>query len=334
MGESMSRGMFSTLLDNDAYNDAEKDWFVELSRSDMYWFDLIISQHETFDTRQMIVEYLRSLKTIVEESLEKRFIYFICSRVKVRFNTSKKPRYNPFTGKVKLHLLVGKSLKKISVHTVFKDVHINKMFHPDIELTEKFITLTDKSGNKTTASVHDFLSASGIDIGYPTKVQYIGYTKNPDSRPTDGAHAGLNEILYRVSNEDNDIFICFNLFKVMSNAVSSASMLNFIVPNSMTDEIGVDLEGQIIEKCFILYFDSDSQTKNKAKERGELKNNLSQLSLKNKINSIQFHYELDRPCEYWNLYSSSIKPSLKHVFTVDLEGDCPRIKKGSKLFSI
>jgi len=32
--------MFGSLVENDAYKQAEKDWFVQLSQSDMYWYDL------------------------------------------------------------------------------------------------------------------------------------------------------------------------------------------------------------------------------------------------------------------------------------------------------
>lgn len=98
----MYRGIFSYLSSNDMYNSSEKEWIVELDRYHRYWYDLIVNPSEVaeyFDTRQLIVDYLKKIKKEVEAHLEKRFIYFICSRERVRFNINKKPSYNPFTKK-------------------------------------------------------------------------------------------------------------------------------------------------------------------------------------------------------------------------------------------
>lgn len=310
--------MFGSILNNDAYTDSTKDWYVELSRADIYWYELIVNPPEELDTRKIIVDQLKSLKKAVEESLEKRFIYFICSRTKVRFDISKKHKYGWLDGKFHFHLLIGRDKKRMSVNTVFRDAKTGNIVRPEIEISEKFITITDMYGNLTTMTIHDFLMVSGIDIGISTVVQYVGYTKNPDTRPTNGVHGGLNEVIYKLSNEENDIFIMFNIFKVIVNAINSSNMMNFIIPNSMIDEIKTDMEGQILEKCFIFYFDSSNQTKNKENEKIELIGNLNKLAVDNKINSIKFHYEIDNDSEYWCLQSSNAEPNQRHVFTVKM----------------
>jgi hypothetical protein len=142
----------------------------------------------------------------------------------------------------------------------------------------------------------------------------------------------LTDVLRRVSNEDNDIFVTFNLFKVISLATGSPSLINFAVPNAMTDEIKVDLEGKIIEKCFILYFDSENQFRNKAKERTELINNLKHLGQENKIRAIHICYEPDGPSEYSVLCSSKVEPKSRHVFAARLNGEDLHISSGSEYF--
>lgn len=330
------RGIYSEFIDNEVYKESEKDWYVELSRTDMYWYDLLINPTDSgysFDTRNLIVEYLKNLKKEIEENLEKRFIYFICSRKKVRFNTNKKPQYNPITKKVKIHLLIGREKKKASAKIKFYDVVTNRFSNPTIELTDKYITLTNDSNNKITMSIHDFLSRTDVSFGHSTQVQYVGYTENPHTRPTNGSHSGLNEILHEVSNEEYDTLLFFNLFKVTSRAKNATAMLNFILPNSMTNEIGAEIEGKLIEKCFIFYFDSIYQTKNRDKEMGELKNNLIKLSNENKISSIQFCYELESPNDYWKFFSSKISPKHRHVFTVSLSTSIPIVEEKSEIFS-
>lgn len=315
----MNRGLYKSILERPGYKESKKEWIVELSRSDVYWYDLLINSHELFDTKKLITDALKKLKHAVETSLEKRFVYFIFSRKKVRFDITKKIVYCEVTGQFNLSLLIGRDREELIVVGSFYDLKTKKGLELDVELSERFITITDITGDKSTFPIHEFLQEFGINIGCFSTVHYVGYTKNPHTRPTNGAHSGLNEVLYKVSNEDNDILISFNLFKVTVTADIQPDGLKLYVPNAMTDEIHADLEGLIIEKCFILYFDSNNQTKNKNKERKELKNNLTQLSTQNNIKTILLHYELEKSNEYWKLGSSSIKSCHSHTFNVQLE---------------
>jgi hypothetical protein len=328
--------MFESIINNIAYQEGYKDWFITLSYSSTHWYDLIINPQQiniTLDTKQIITNQLKLLKQKVEKELEKRFIYFIYSRTKVRFNTSKIPTYNPLSKTIKLHLLIGKNHIKKSIKIKITDILIEKYIFPKVILTDKFITFYLVSGHTIISSVHDLLNTVNINLGINSKVQYVGYTKNPNTRPINGIHAGLSEVLYNVSADNNDIFITFNLFKVTTQSLNKDYKFNFIIPNSMSNEIDVDLEGQILEKCLILFFDSNNQTKNKEKEYQELKNNLLKISNKNKINSIQFYYEFERYNEYWFFYSSKVKANSKHIFTFELKDNSVQILPMSKLYS-
>ncbi|GAA0832263.1 hypothetical protein GCM10009112_18680 [Marinomonas arenicola] len=326
----MNRGSYSSFAEHGEYKSANKNWIVELERYHKYWYDLVVHPDEVaeyFDTRKLIVNYLKQLKKTVEENLEKRFVYFICSREKVRFNIKKKPRYNPFTKKVKIHILVGKEEKKTSIKCKFFDRGLKRFSNPKIDLTDKYITLTDSNGDLTTASIHDFLEQSGINLGISSNVEYVGYTENPHTRPTNGSHTGLSDTLYKVSNENNDTLIYFNVFKVITNGLDQSSMINFAIPNSMTDEIGADDEGKIIEKCFLFYFDAINQSRNKEKELSELKNNLIGLAENNNIDSVSFYYEFEEVNDYGTFSSTKVKPSDSHRFTVSIENGDVKINR-------
>lgn len=327
--------MFSFIIDNDIYKQSEKEWIVELQRYYKYWYDLVVNPDDVadyFDTRKLIVNYLRDIKRQVEESLEKRFVYFICSRTKIRFNISKNPFYNPITKKVTIHLLIGKEERKQKISCKFFDPYKNRCCYPKIELTEKYITITDSRGGITTASIHDFLEVNNISLGIDSKVEYVGYTKNPHTRPTNGAHTGLSDVLYKIADENRDTLIYFNVFKVMTRAISSNSMFNFMIANAMTDEVNVELEGNLIEKCFIFYFDSINQSRNKDKELLELKKSLHKISAENKINSIHVRYEFEEPNEYGVFSSSKVPPQLGHIFTVKKTEEDVEITSDSEVF--
>ncbi|MEL7982603.1 hypothetical protein AAG584_21405 [Vreelandella titanicae] len=331
----MTRGIFSSVADIDTYKQAEKVWVVELQRYHKYWYDLVVNPNEVadyFDTRKLIVDYLRGVKKQVEENLEKRFVYFICSRTKIRFNTGKKTTYNPITKKVKIHVLIGKEKIRKSITCKFYDIHENKFCRPKVDMSEKYITITDSSGDLTTTSIHDFLEDANVFLGIDSKVEYVGYTKNPHTRPTNGSHTGLSDVLYKIADENHDALIYFNVFKVSTRAISQNSMINFMIANAMTDEVDVEFEGSLLEKCFIFYFDSVSQSRNKEKELIELKKALHKISVENNINSIHISYEFEKTNEYGIFSSSKVSPKIGHIFTIRKTGEDVEITSGSEIF--
>lgn len=326
----MNRGYFSSIAETDGYKNAEKEWIVNLQGYHKYWYDLVVNPGdvaEYFDTRKLIVEYLKGVKKEVEDHLEKRFIYFICSRERVRFDTRKKPSYGVFSKKLTLHLLLGNNERR-SIKCEIPGGVGRRFFKPLISLTEKYITMTDAKGNKLTLSVHDFLDGVDVSLNIDSRVEYVGNTKNPHTRPTNGAHTGLSDVLHGLGDEHRDVLIYFNIFKVMTRAVSADSMLAFVVANAMTDEIDVDLEADILEKSFIFYFDSARQSRNKEKEFLELKNNLLKVSSENKISKIFVDYGDGNSNDYGVFSSTKVAPHKCHSFTVRCNHGSVEITKG------
>lgn len=258
----MSRGIFDFLGNNPAYSSTPKQWFVHLMHSEAVWYELIVNSHEEFDMKKFFTEYYKEFKDTVEQEIDRRFIYFIGTREKVRFSTRKKPRYSMFGKKLNIYLEVGKNKTLRKVSTTLHDFETRKAVKRPVIVTEKYITFIESDGSKITFSVHDFLMTFHLELGISTKVYYIGYTKNPHKRPLDGAHRGLSETLYRNAGEDNDVFIFYNIFRVTSIGVNSDYRLHFQVANSFVDDVKVDEEGKIIEKLLILYFRAESQKSN------------------------------------------------------------------------
>jgi hypothetical protein len=329
-----NRGFFSSLSSNQLYQQSEKEWIVELDFCYKYWYDLAAKPTEMFegaDTKKYITNYLKELKNEVNNSLEKRFVYFICSRERVRFNIYKKPSYNPFTGNKKIHILVGENKYKKSIKCKFIDKETGRHYNPDLILREKYITIKSSDDEALTMSIHDFLEYSKVNLKINSQVEYVGLTKNPDKRPTNGAHTGLNDVLYSVLEGKKDTFVYFNVFKVYSRTDNPIYNMSFMLANAMIDEINVDLEGSILEKCFILYFDSDNQFRNKDKECKELRKNLIKLSEENKINSLSIYYTFPDKNEYGIFASSKVLPSHEHSFIIKNNGDDIEIERDSKI---
>lgn len=327
----MTRGMFDFLQREPSYTDSDKDWYVELSQSTCFWYDLLLHPPEGFDTKQQITNYLKQLQAIVESQLDKRFIYFLAARKKLRFCVSKKPRYSFFGNDLVFYVETGRERMRQKITTRIFDAQTRQPIKPPVEVSGRFITFHYTPNDKVSMSIHDFLQSSGIEVGVNTEIHYVGYTKNPSERPINGAHRGLSDMLYRVSNDEHDFFVFYNLFKVLSIGVNQNAPFNFCVANSIVDEIKVDEEGRIIEKALIKYFSTEAQEINKENEEAELENSLERLAAKNNINSVAIHIEMDEPSELHRFFSRSVKPSDKHVFTCRIGNDGVEIVEGSNL---
>jgi len=323
--------MFDFLQCEPTYTDTDKDWYVELYNSTYFWYDLLLHPLEGFDTKQQITDYLKRLQAMVETQLDKRFIYFLAARKKLRFCVTKKPRYSLFGSHLVLYVEIGRERMRRKVTTRIFDAQTQQPIKPPVELSDRFITFYYTPNHKESWSIHDFLKSSDIELGINMEVHYVGYTKNPSERPINGSHRGLSDMLYRVSNEEYDFFIFYNLFKVSSFRVDPNSAINFIIANSMIDEIKVDEEGRIIEKALIKYFGAETQEINKEKEQAELENSLERLAAKNNINSVAIHIEMDKPSELYRFCSRSVEPSDKHFFTCRIGNNGGEIIEGSNL---
>jgi len=183
-------------------------------------------------------------------------------------------------------------------------------------VSEKYIIITDEHGERFTSSIHDFLADIRFPLGLDSRVEYVGITKNPEIRPTDGKHSGLTATLHRLADECRDTLIYFNLFKVFSMSGDGSILFNVSVANAMNDHIDVEIEADILEKCFIFYFDAAGQDKNRKHELSELRNNLKQMSEKRNVTRIHVHYEFQEYSDYGVFSSTAVQSAARHIFTL------------------
>lgn len=309
----MTRGYLGNLADSTAYAESTKNWHITLQQSSCYWFDLIVNPPDFVNTKDSIASELENLRATVEQTLDKRFIYFFASRTKVRFDVTRPPKYSFWNKWLIITLLVGRDRKRHKIKIKFQSTE-GQALTPRVEVSERFIRIIHSAKVSQTFSIHDFLQTFDMLIGIPTQVHYVGITKDPADRPLSRKHRGITDTLYNVSNEENDFFVFINLFKVMSHAKNNAHQLHFVVANSMIDEIPTDEEGAVVESALIAYFDCASQQINRGNERAKLSNRLALLAEKHKIQSVSVHLEMESPNEYFAFGTDSISAALSHTF--------------------
>jgi len=309
----MKRGQYNGITDYQPYVESEKRWLIELRQVQMIWYTALVQDLEPVSCRENNKTLLKKFKKWVENGIEKRFIYFIATRKKVRF-ADVKPYWSS-DGVLNVFLLIGRDreLKSVKVPAFTKSFE-------HVDVTEETITFHDGNDNGDSYQVHVFLRDFDVNLGFETVVEYVGKTKNPDKRPTDGNHAGLSRVLHKAADGDTDVFLMFNLFKVVTRAERNSRGQVIVMPNSLSDEVGVDKEADIIEKSFIRYFDAECQSENRTREMGELKNNLKQITDEHNIVSVSVSYGVKGGSDYYRLKSKRRRAGDIHEFNLSIAG--------------
>lgn len=315
----MGRGDFKFINEKEIYSSSEKTWWVDLIKTDCIWYDMIINPPSDLDTNKIIKNYLAALEKYLNENCEKRFVYFLCSRKKVRFSTKKKVRYSPFTKNIVLTLLIGKNEREFKLKYSFFKTEASKKYKvkPKIRVTGKYLYIEHDDGSMSLISIHDFLKEQYITLGINTEVHYVGYTRQPYKRPIDFIHRGLSKMLYNISSDDNDFFVYFSIFNPRVISHNYSHNVSFNISNSQLDEVQVDKEGRVIENCFIRYFDSKLQDDDKGSKRTSLNNMFTDFVNHKKIKEIAVNLQYENNNEYFCFYSKNVSPRNEHFFVID-----------------
>ncbi|HFN0789204.1 TPA: hypothetical protein ACHB2C_003330 [Klebsiella variicola subsp. variicola] len=315
----MGRGDFGFINSNKIYFESERSWWVELINTNCIWYDMLINPPDRIDTNKIIKNYLGAVEAYLSEHCEKRFIYFLGARKKVRFSTEKKPTYSYLTKDLNLTLLIGKECRKLKLKYSFFDVTPNgkRKIMPKIRVTDKYLYVEHDSKHVSIISIHDFLKDNYINLGISTEIHYVGYTRNPHKRPIDFIHRGLSRMLYNVSNEDNDFFVYFSIFNPVVISHNDDYNVSFGIANSQIDEVEVDKEGRIIENCFIRYFDTELQNDDKESKRPDLNKMFTELVNHKRIKTIAVDFRYKNNNEYFSFYSNTVQSKNEHFFVID-----------------
>lgn len=316
-----TRGYFNFIANQPAYTEAQKEWRVGLLHSKAFWFDLLVNPPEGFDVQRQATAFLYNHREAVRNSADKRFVYFVASRQRIRFCCRRPPK-RPLSRKYLLiHLEVGRAteLKQLRLE-IPKDAWQFPL--PTFSKDGRFIQIEGEEDQQAIAvPVHDFLILHEVNLGIDTEVLYVGSTDDPATRPLKRDNRGYGDSVYSLSPEETDVFVFYNIFKVVSVAENSDYKLNFMIANSVIDEIQRVEEGELLEHGLIHYFGTKSQERNKISEYGKLRNGLKKLLARHKISAITFDIEMEEPHEFYRFFSRNLSARDRHYFALRIEHD-------------
>jgi len=306
----MQRGYLDFLNENNLYKGSIKDWRINLIQTNCFCYDFVVNEHALCGASQT-KKRLKEIKDHVLNQMEKRFVYYIATRKRVRFSMSNRPILTGNRVSICVEIGKEKELRKL-------DIFVPEGSCIKVTSDPRVISFTGPSGNTTSHEIHSFLQSIDANLGIASEIQYVGMTKDPTRRPMFDGHIPLSRIAYEVDREEDDILVFFNVFKVMASAQNHRLNAEINIPNSATNEVSAEDEGRIIEKALIFYFMPKYNIGNSANEIGELKNKLITLSQENNFKRIDFSLEVDGSSEYFAYSSPSVPIRANHSFSCEI----------------
>jgi hypothetical protein len=155
-----------------------QSWSVSVSESRFYWYDLLIDAPPDPDFRDPLGRYLRRMQFAIEATMEKRLMYALVSRPRLRFDTAHTPSWGFFSLKLSLPVLVGADEKRDIITIELKAPEGATLKKPTVQVFGRFITLNWGTVLETY-SIHDLLQRFDVKLDFPSKVHYVGQTIGP-----------------------------------------------------------------------------------------------------------------------------------------------------------
>jgi len=290
----MQHGTFAESADIPAYRSTGAEWQVRLLQSKCYWHDQTEDVIDTIDRRDEIAAELLRMKQVVAEHHDLRFVYFICSRRRVRFSPSYLPQYSSVTRQLTYYLEVGADKELMKVTAPIRTI----LDEPKIRFTERALAYQQDSKRNILGSVHEFHHYNAVGLGFASKVHYIGFSESPSREVIQSTHGGLAATLRNVSRAENDIFHYYNLFEVAHAARESTRD-----------------EGQILEDALVYYFKPDQQFCQQ--NAVDLKARLAALGRDLEVDSVGVKVQSEYQNEYFRFFSTAVSAANAHEFWLD-----------------
>lgn len=310
------RGMFSDFGSIPAYRALPKTLRIGLLQSTMIWNNLLVDIPDEPGLRSEISAYLKCLKDGIDAYSERNFVYVIAIRPRVRI--LEKPRYRWFAGDLIVSVAISndKHREKIVVPASYFFAH-GLGYRPAVTFTSRMITF-DGENVKLSIPVHTLLLDVQVNLGLNSEVTYVGRTEKPGARVINGDHRGLSDTLTIALERQDDVFLFSNMFHARHHSSTPDGDMVFIVSNSLTDEIAIEPETDLVEKLLIYYFDTVTQKKTRRGELGALRNMLTKLRDEKHISAVEMSFEVDDPSEYFRFGNAQVAYSHRHAFVCEL----------------
>jgi hypothetical protein len=296
------------IADAAARSHTPQSWNVTVSESKFYWYDLLIDAPAGPDFRDPLGRYLRRMQFAIEATMEKRLMYALVSRPRLRFDTTRSTSWGFFSLKLSLPVLVGAEGKRQTIAIELKVPEDATLKKPTVQVFERFVTLNWGSLLETY-SIHDLLQSFDVKLDYPSKVHYVGQTHDPAGKLLKGRVSGVNRAMDQAGS-DVDYFLLIQRLDIRSDCMSD--------PASELSDLAQDLQLKdqmdLLECALIKYFEDERADIRGPREVQSRQARVANLEQAHRLQRLHVDLGLESVDAFQNLYSDMVAQASRHQF--------------------
>ncbi|MRW94427.1 hypothetical protein GJ699_31100 [Duganella sp. FT80W] len=315
---------------------APQSWMVRVADARYHWYDLFAGFADKPDIRDPIGRYMRRMQFELEATAHQRHLFLAVSRPRVRFDISGVVQWGFFSLKLTLPLLMGADERKDSVTIELKVPFAATLKKPTVTLTENFISL-NWGGLVEVFSVHDLLQTYAHTLQLPSKVHYVGQTRDEDGRLGKGRLPALHKLRAQLGMDYDTLILVLGVEVDVSCAEGDPAELPHNAHPLAADALQAE-RADVIEAALIRYFEGSTPRLRPADERKMRAERLTAVQTANHL--VQYTLDLALPeADYYDqLCSEFVTAAPRHLlscFIADGQAQVaamplPATPKGSK----
>jgi hypothetical protein len=288
---------------------APQSWMVRVAAAKYHWYDLIAGFAERPDIRDPIGRYMRRMQFELEATAEKRHLFFAVTRPRVRFDITGVVQWGFFSLKLTLPLLLGAEAAKESITVELKVPFAATMKKPTVILTENFISL-NWGGLVEVFSVHDLLQTYAHTLKLPSKVCYVGQTRDPEGRLGKGRLPALYKLRAQLGMDYDTLILVVGVDVEVSCAEGDPAALPHNEHPLAADALQAE-RIDAIEAALIRYFEGSAPRLRAMDERKARAERLTAIQASNHLAQYTIDLEL-QDCGSYNYLSSEYVTAAAH----------------------
>ena len=294
---------------------APQVWTASVAETKFYWYDLLVDGNPLPDFRDPVGRYLRRMQFAIDATMEKRLLYFLVSRPRVRFDVNRSVSWGFFSLKLTIPVLIGVEERKSTI-TIDVEIPFEATFKkPVVQLQDRFLLL-NWGAIVETFSIHDLIQRFDTGLASPSTVLYVGQTHDPAGKLAKGEHSPVN----RARNGamlDNDVFLLIQRYDVKVDTTAT----------DLSEEASHRTHVDMLEGALIGYFeDDDSRLRNEA-ERGNRRDHLAELQYTYFLEKLTVDLGFQGADGFHELESKKAGRSRRHLFECVFDAGRPATRR-------
>ncbi|MGV7210525.1 hypothetical protein ACLB1G_22040 [Oxalobacteraceae bacterium A2-2] len=290
---------------------APQRWTITVAEAKFHWYDLIAGFPEAPDIRDPVGRQLRRLQFDLEAAMEKRLLYLVVSRPKVRFDPAGKVSWGFFSLKLTLPIILGAD-KRDTLAIELEVPFAATLKKPTVTVSERYVTL-NWGGLVEALSIHDVLQNYPHQLQLPSTVHYVGQTRDPSGRLAKARLAAVQKIHQQVS-DDNDTLLLIQRLNVEIECADGDPSAWPANQNAVAADALLRDRMEVAEAALIRYFEGPVPRGRLEKETTARRQRLRELQDMHQLQEVRIDLRAgDSSSPYHELQSAAAEPSRSHV---------------------